>query len=70
MVLGTLNKTKICEVAKCFMVADYAIYPDAKRQEELVVFMCMEHRAIVLEAKGPRQQMYQAASSFITKSLV
>jgi len=65
-----LNKKPInCDVFKCPLTADYAFYPNAMRQSELVVFLCSNHRNIVLESKERKEQMYKAASSFVTKSL-
>jgi len=71
MVLDTLNKNhKNCDVARCKEAADYALYPDARKSEQLAVFLCSEHRNIVLEHKNKKEHMYRVASSFITQSLV
>ena len=59
-----------CQVGNCKNLADYSIYPDNRRKEELKVNLCERHRLDVDGLKEPRETLYRAATTFVTRSLV
>jgi len=63
------NKTPDCGSEDCNNHADFAFYPNARRVEELALYLCLYCREQVLDEKDPKQQMYNAVNAFIRKSI-
>lgn len=60
----------ICNRENCDNPADFVFYPNSRRVEELALYLCLYDRDTVLEAKKPKQQMYDAVNALIRKSIV
>ena len=64
-----MSKPPECGSETCPSLADHVFYPNARRVEELALYLCLYCRDKVLETKGPKQNMYNAVNAFIRKSI-
>ena len=59
-----------CEVHNCGWPADWVVYPDHRRKEELAVSLCDPHHEVVAAATEPKGSIYRTANAFIKQSLL